>query len=55
VLSQQNIDIKENTIDLKSYARYLFKESSSSEKREFISGLGISLYLYNKEIYMKPN
>ncbi|GAG55666.1 unnamed protein product, partial [marine sediment metagenome] len=54
VLAQQNIDIKEDDIDIKSYARYLFKEGSSSEKREFIRGLGIPLYLYNKNIYLEP-
>ena len=41
----------EDEIDLKSYARYVFKEGSSKEKGEFIRGLGIPLYLNNKEIY----
>ncbi|MBA7702734.1 hypothetical protein ES703_111504 [subsurface metagenome] len=54
VLSQQNIDIKEKDIDIKSYARYLFKEGSSREKGEFIRGLGVPLYLYNKKIYLEP-
>lgn len=51
VLTQQSIDIRENDIDIKSYARYLFKEGSSREKGEFIRGLNIPLYLYNKNIY----
>ncbi len=51
VLIQQNIDICENEIDLKSYARYIFKEGNSREKGEFIRRLGILLYLYNKKIY----
>ena len=54
VLSQQNIDIKDEAIDIKSYARYVFKEGSSREKGDFIRGLGISLYLYNKNIYLEP-
>ena len=54
VLSQQNIDIVESEIDLKSYASYIFKEGSSREKGEFIRGLGIPLYLYNGKIYLKP-
>ncbi|GAH03216.1 unnamed protein product, partial [marine sediment metagenome] len=45
VLTQQNIDIKEDDIDIKSYARYIFKEGSSREKGDFIRGLGIHLYL----------
>ncbi len=53
VLSQQDIDIDGDSIDIKSYARYLFKEGTSSEKREFIRGLGIPLYLYNKKIYLE--
>lgn len=32
---------------------YIFKEGSSREKGEFIRGLGISLYLYNKNIYLE--
>ena len=43
VLAQQNIDFKENDIDIKSYARYLFKEGSNREKTEFVRGLGIPL------------
>jgi site-specific DNA recombinase len=54
VLSQQNIDIKEEAIDIKSYARYIFKEGSSREKGEFVRGLGILLYLYNKNIHLEP-
>ncbi len=50
VLSQQNIDTGDK-IDIKNYGKYLFKEGSSSEKREFIRGLGISLFLYKKKIY----
>jgi len=50
VLSLQNIDIGDS-IDIKSYARYLFGEGSSSEKREFIRGLGITMYIKNKKIY----
>jgi len=49
VLSQQNIDI-DNSINIKSYTRYLFKEGSSSEKREFIRGLGITIYIKNNKI-----
>ncbi|MCL5073093.1 MAG: recombinase family protein, partial [Actinobacteria bacterium] len=41
VLSQQNININENTIDLKSYARYVFKEGSTRERAEFIRGLNM--------------
>lgn len=51
VLTQQNIDIRQNDIDIKSYARYLFKEGSSREKAEFVRGLNIALYIYNKNIY----
>ncbi len=51
ILSQHDINIDEDSIDIKSYARYLFKEGSVSEKREFIRGLGIILYLYNKTIH----
>ena len=47
VLSQQNIDINKDSIDFKSYARYLFKEGSSSEKRELIRGLGIQFNASN--------
>jgi len=54
VFSQKNIDIKENDINLSSYARYIFNKGSAKEKGEFIRGLGISLYLYNKNIYLKP-
>jgi len=54
VLIQQNIDICENKINLKNYARYIIKEGSSREKGEFIRGLGIPLYLYNGKIYLKP-
>ena len=54
VLAQQNIDIREKDIDIKSYARYVFKEESSREKAEFIRGLEIPLYLYNKNIYLEP-
>lgn len=50
VLSQQSINIDEGDIDIKNYARYLFNEGSSSEKREFIRGLGVQLYLYNNRI-----
>lgn len=53
VLRQQNIDIRQNDIDIKSYARYLFKEGSNREKAEFVRGLNISLYIYNKNIYIK--
>ena len=53
VLSLQNIDIGDS-IDIKSYARYLFGKGSSSEKREFIRGLGIQLYLCDKKISLKP-
>jgi len=54
VLSQQNIDINENTIDLKSYARYVFGEGNAREKAEFVIGLNLTLYIYNKGIYMEP-
>jgi site-specific DNA recombinase len=54
VISQQNIDIKDSNINLSSYARYIFHKGSAEEKGEFIRGLGIPLYLYNKEIYLKP-
>lgn len=53
VLTQQNVDINEDEIDLKSYARYIFKEGNSREKAEFIRGLNIPLYLYNKNIYLE--
>lgn len=51
IFLQQNIDLKENDIDLRSYARYIFSEGSSRQKAEFVRGLGIPLYLYNKNIY----
>ncbi len=54
VLTQQNIDIKEDGIDIKSYARYVFKEGSSREKGEFIRGLRVPLYLYDKKIFLEP-
>ena len=54
VLAKQNIDIKSEDIDIKSYANYIFKEGSSREKGEFVRGLGIPLYLYNKNIYLEP-
>jgi len=54
VLSQQNIDIEDEAIDIKSYARYIFKEGTSRQKAEFIRGLNIPLYLYNKNIYTEP-
>ena len=50
VLSKQNIDTGDN-INIRSYSKYLFEEGSGSEKREFIRGLGITLFLYNKKIY----
>ena len=53
VLTQQNMDVKDYDIDIKSYARYIFKEGSSREKGEFIRGLGIPLYLNNKKIYLE--
>ena len=53
VLAQQNIDIKNEDINIKSYASYIFKEGSSREKGEFVRGLGIPLYLYNKNIYLE--
>lgn len=55
ILNQQNIDIKDKDIDIKSYARYVFKEGSSKEKGEFIRGLGIPLYLYDKRIFLEPS
>jgi len=54
VLTQQNIDIKSEDIDIKSYASYIFKEGSSREKGEFVRGLGIPLYLNNKNVYHEP-
>jgi len=54
VLTQQNIDIGEDEIDLKSYARYIFKEGNSKGKGEFIRGLGIPLYLHDKKIFLDP-
>jgi hypothetical protein len=51
VLAKQNINIKNEDIDIRNYAGYIFKEGSSREKGEFIRGLGILLYLYNKNIY----
>jgi hypothetical protein len=54
VLAKQNIDIKEDAIDIKSYASYIFKEGSSREKGEFVRGLGILLYFHNKNIYLEP-
>ena len=54
VLIQQNIDIKKEDINIKSYAGYIFKEGSSREKGDFIRGLGIPLYLYNKNVYLEP-
>jgi len=54
VLTQQNVDIKEDDIGIKSYARYIFKEGSSREKGEFIRGLGVPLYLYDKKIFLEP-
>jgi len=54
VLSQQNINTCNEAIDIKSYASYIFKEGSSREKAEFIRGLGIPLYIYNKNIYLEP-
>lgn len=54
IFLQQNIDFKEKDIDLKSYARYIFKEGSSRQKPEFVRGLGIPLYLYNKNIHTEP-
>ena len=53
VLTQQNIDIKEDDINIKSYASYIFKEGSRREKGDFVKGLGIPLYLYNKDIYLE--
>jgi site-specific DNA recombinase len=53
VISQQNIDIKDSDINLSSYARYIFRKGSAEDKGEFIRGLGIPLYLYNKEIYLE--
>ena len=53
-IKQQNLDIDKTCIDLKSYANYIFKEGSSSQKGDFIRGLGLSPYLYNKEISIKP-
>ena len=54
ILNQQNIDIKEDDIDIKSYARYIFKEGISREKGEFIRGLGVPFYLYDKNIFLDP-
>ncbi len=54
VLTQQNIDIKKDDIDIKSYARYILKEESSREKGEFIRGLGVPLYLYDKKVFLEP-
>ena len=54
VLAKQKIDIKNEDIDLKSYASYIFKEGSSREKGDFVRGLGIPLYLYKKDIYLEP-
>lgn len=54
VLSQQNIDISENIIDLKSYIKYVFKEGSIRERAEFVRGLDMPMYIYNKNIYLEP-
>lgn len=54
IFLQQNIDFNKNDIDLKSYARYVFKEGNSRQKAEFIRGLGFPLYLYNKNVYSEP-
>jgi DNA invertase Pin-like site-specific DNA recombinase len=54
IFAQYNIDINEDDINLKSYARYIFKEGTSRQKAEFVRGLGIPLYLYKKNIYAKP-
>ena len=53
IFSQQNIDFNNDDINLKSYARYIFKEGTSKQKDEFVRGLGIPLYLYNKNIYLE--
>ena len=53
-LVQQNLDIDKTCINLKSYANYIFKEGSSSQKGDFIRGLGLPLYLYNRGISTKP-
>jgi len=55
IFAQQNIDFNNDDINLKSYARYIFKEGTSRQKAEFIRGLGIPLYLYNKSVYSEPN
>jgi hypothetical protein len=52
-LAQQNINVNEGIIDLKNYARYVFKEGNVREKPEFVKGLNITLYIHNKEIYME--
>ena len=54
VLTQQNIDIKNEDINIKNYASYISKEGNIREKAEFVRGLGIPLYLYNKNIYLEP-
>jgi len=54
IFLQQNIDFNEGDIDIRSYARYIFKEGTSRQKADFIRGLGIPLYLYNKNIYLEP-
>jgi len=52
-LKQQNIDFNKDSLGLKSYASYIFNEGSSRERGEFIRGLGIPLYLYDKKIFLE--
>lgn len=53
IFAQQGIGINNNDINLKSYARYVFKEGTSRQKAEFVRGFGTPLYLYNKGIYVE--
>ncbi len=52
VMSDENINMT-GKIDIKAYARYLFKEGSSSEKREFVRGLGVQLYLCDNKVSLE--
>ena len=53
ILVLNNIFPEDKEIDLAEYARYILRDGSITEKRNFIIGLNLDIFIHDKELVLK--
>jgi DNA invertase Pin-like site-specific DNA recombinase len=53
ILVLNNIFTEDKEIDLAEYARYILRDGTITEKRNFIIGLNLNIFIHNKELTLE--